>query len=473
MERYVGGTEIQQGVIPLSADAAKTAPQDVATKLIQANNKMRLYGIGSSNPADGGAASRLFNGGLLYPDLQHPEYATPECRDLDDIPIFEMAGRRLTESLLKLATYGQPTHIIVANNHDHHNATFAYHENYLAGDNKNPNALADYLLPFLVTRTIFAGAGLVLSDKLQKKLKKESQLKSVPGFSIAQRSLWATVKADGTLCIGNYSRLVGANRHNGKLLHITSGDANVLADTTKLKIGTTALVHQMLEDGWTPPEELRTQLHQTVDNLRRIALNNTFNWDYKLDKGNVVPAITIQRMYLEEAKKRFKGRDKDTDWTLEMWEKTLDTLETNPLKADWLDWVNKFKLINRFDAKGWTRDELIRVDLAFHIANPYKSIHRLLGGTGVDETAIMKARNTPPQNTRAAARGGALSFLDQILGKDTALPVVSWELVSFKGKNLYTPDSHQTYQKELANFKKQVLAAQDKSRFQFWQRSQT
>lgn len=216
----------------------------------------------------------------------------------------------------------------------------------------------------------------------------------------------------------------------------------------------------MLEDGWRPPEELIVNPQQTVDNFRGIALNNTFKWYYKPKEGRPIPAITIQRIYLGEAKKRFQGRDKDTDWTLSMWEKTLDTLEQDPLEATWLDWVQKFQIVHRLETKGWKRAELVRVDLAFHAADPDKSIFKLLGGVGVDEDAIVKARKTPPQNTRAAARGAALTFIDQVYDKNKhPLPDVNWSAITFRGKALHIPDSRQVYQEELADFKKQVAAA--------------
>ena len=60
-------------------------------------------------------------------------------------------------------------------------------------------------------------------------------------------------------------------------------------------------------------------------------------------------AIEIQRIYLDEAKKRLAGLSDDADWTLVEWEWVLDKLESDPLSlTDCLDWVAKYTLLNEF-----------------------------------------------------------------------------------------------------------------------------
>ena len=44
------------------------------------------------------------------------------------------------------------------------------------------------------------------------------------------------------------------------------------------------------------------------------------------DVLEMTPAIEVQRVYLEEAERRFSGRDEDTDWTLAYWDKVLTGL---------------------------------------------------------------------------------------------------------------------------------------------------
>lgn len=466
MERYIGGTEIQLGVVPLSGKVSEDRTilrkdaNRVAERLIAANNKTRLYGIPVANLADdGGVATWLFNGGLIYQDMGHPEYATPECRSLDEIASYEIAGRRIVGNLLRLENFTRPTHAIFANNTDHYGEIFAYHENYIAkGD---PNKIANHMLPFLLTRQIFCGAGMVISESMKQHLKlRDIALSSTTWFAISQRSLAARIAA-GKLWIGQYSRFAGANRHNDKLLHITCGDTNFTKYTTKLKIGTTALVQQIVEDGFRVNKKLGFMAMASdrfAPNLTEIALNTDFRWIFNSGIYEC-PAIDVQRLYLEEARRRFIGRDSDTDWTLNAWKVTLDQLEADPLQATWIDWVRKFNfLAPRFSSSKWSQEEVIRMDLSFHAPDPDKSILRLIGGIGLDDTAIIYAMNHPPTDTRAYGRGLAVRALDPVIGSKNKLPTITWDCVELpKVARMNMPDSGQTYLEQAIRFQKQIV----------------
>src|SRR5438477_59473 len=79
-------------------------------------------------PGNGGF---LLNGGRLYLDMGHIEYASPECLHLHDLVTYEMAGDELLRSSLAALEAGDRVSFI-ENNVDHHTgATFGCHENYL------------------------------------------------------------------------------------------------------------------------------------------------------------------------------------------------------------------------------------------------------------------------------------------------------------------------------------------------------
>lgn len=106
----------------------------------------------------------LLNGGRLYVDSvgDHQEYATPECTSLADLVAQDKAGQRVLGYLLRKA--GLVDRVSYYNNSiDHFGGhTFGCHENYSVrisqGGMEN---LYRLLIPFLVTRQIFAGAGRV------------------------------------------------------------------------------------------------------------------------------------------------------------------------------------------------------------------------------------------------------------------------------------------------------------------------
>src|SRR5207249_8465744 len=110
-------------------------------------------------PGNGGF---LLNGGRLYLDMGHIEFATPECLSLRDIVAYDRAGDYLLQNALESMGVADKVSFL-KNNIDHHTgATFGCHENYLMkrGAQFTPQILGA-LLSFLATRQIFTGAGRV------------------------------------------------------------------------------------------------------------------------------------------------------------------------------------------------------------------------------------------------------------------------------------------------------------------------
>src|ERR1700677_1358527 len=110
-------------------------------------------------PGNGGF---LLNGGRVYIDMGHMEYASPQCLSLRDMVAYDIAGDMMLHSAVEEMG---ATHRVsfLKNNIDHHTgATFGCHENYLMGRDLqfHPEILGT-LLSFLATRQIFTGAGRV------------------------------------------------------------------------------------------------------------------------------------------------------------------------------------------------------------------------------------------------------------------------------------------------------------------------
>ena len=80
-------------------------------------------------PGNGGF---LLNGGRLYLDMGHIEYASPECLQLRDIVTYDLAGDELLQAALESSSARAIASRFIKNNVDHHTgATFGCHENYL------------------------------------------------------------------------------------------------------------------------------------------------------------------------------------------------------------------------------------------------------------------------------------------------------------------------------------------------------
>jgi proteasome accessory factor A len=115
-----------------------------------------------------GRSSNVFleNGARLYLDVgSHPEYATPECDSIEDVVAHDKAGERILEGLVtsaeqRLEEEGIRGEIyLFKNNTDSAGNSYGCHENYLVSRHKDFHRTVDVLIPFLVTRQIFLGAG--------------------------------------------------------------------------------------------------------------------------------------------------------------------------------------------------------------------------------------------------------------------------------------------------------------------------
>ena len=100
------------------------------------------------------------NGARLYNDHGHPEYATPECSNLRDLVAHDKAGERilLAAAVRRSEKRGVPV-TLYKNNTDYHGASYGTHEAYLMRRDTPTDALIQGLLPFFVSRPIYAGAG--------------------------------------------------------------------------------------------------------------------------------------------------------------------------------------------------------------------------------------------------------------------------------------------------------------------------
>src|SRR5438270_3502715 len=164
MDRIVG-TETEYGC--LISDEASHFSSDVWPAKVK-NYLFRKAAAGTIDlhyrdyeepPGNGGF---LLNGGRLYLDMGHIEYASPECLNLRDLVMYYLAGDELLQTALAgLGGAGRVS--FIKNNVDHHTgATFGCHENYLMRREAQftPPVLGT-LLTFLATRQIFTGAGRV------------------------------------------------------------------------------------------------------------------------------------------------------------------------------------------------------------------------------------------------------------------------------------------------------------------------
>ncbi|MEY2572305.1 MAG: proteasome accessory factor, partial [Verrucomicrobiota bacterium] len=205
-------------------------------------------------PGNGGF---LLNGGRLYLDMGHIEYASPECLGLRDVVTYDLAGDHLLQTALE-DLGGADRVSFIKNNVDHNTgATFGCHENYLMKREAQftPPVLGT-LLAFLATRQIFTGAGRVGQAN---PLAFDFQLPQpeVPvDFQLSQRAdhivndIYQWVQFNRAIINARDEPLADYRKY--RRLHLLIGDSNMSPFATALKIGTTACVLSLLENGRLP-----------------------------------------------------------------------------------------------------------------------------------------------------------------------------------------------------------------------------
>ncbi len=159
MQRRIFGLENEYGVTCVLRGQRRLSPDEVARYLFR-----RVVSWGRSSNVF------LENGSRLYLDVgSHPEYATPECDSLYDLVAHDKAGERILEGLvesaeMRLAEEGIRGDIyLYRNNTDSAGNSYGCHENYLIRRHADFQRTIDTLIPYLVTRQIWSGAGKLLN----------------------------------------------------------------------------------------------------------------------------------------------------------------------------------------------------------------------------------------------------------------------------------------------------------------------
>ncbi len=366
-----------------------------------------------------GRSSNVFleNGARLYLDVgSHPEYATPECGSPLEAVVHERAGDCILDDLRRrtqetLDTDGIDGQIrIFRNNTDFSGNSYGSHENYLVARVGEFQPVADALLPFLVTRQIFAGAGKVL------------QTARGAVYVLSQRAehIWEGVSSATTRSrpVINSRDEPHADAERFRRLHVIVGDSNMSDFATWLRMATCDLVIRLIEEGG----ELDVPMLESATRaIREVSRDLTGRGPVRLTDGSDIPALEIQRRYLESVERFVLARHGDDAAALEVlseWRRVLETLDRDPMElARELDWVAKLQLIEAYRSRHAVElddPSVGMLDLAYHDISPVTGLHQRLEKSGrvvrlADEDAVAAAMTDPPATTRAALRGRFLA----------------------------------------------------------------
>ena len=311
------------------------------------------------------------------------------------------AEQRLREEGIRGEVY------LFKNNTDSAGNSYGCHENYLVERDGDFTKFTDVLIPFLVTRQVYAGAGKVL------------QTARGAMYCVSQRAehIWEGVSSATTRSrpIINTRDEPHADAERFRRLHVIVGDSNMSEYTTFLKIGATSIVLRMLEEDSRPWRDLT--LENPIRAIREISHDITCRRRVRLANGRELSAVEIQAEYLQRALQFAKRRGlvaargagaRDVGARDDPpRERPAEALDRGRLG----DQVPPDRGVPRAPRPRAHATRASRsLDLAYHDVTRARSLYYLLERRGAVERtatdeAIEEAITTPPQTTRARLRG--------------------------------------------------------------------
>jgi proteasome accessory factor A len=404
VNKRILGLETEYGVTCVVDGQRRLSPDEVARYLFR-----RVVAWGRS--------SNVFlpNGGRLYLDVgSHPEYATAECDKVSDLISQDQAGDRIIEELAieaekRLNSEGIQGQIhLFKNNIDAAGNSYGCHENYSISRKFNFQKVTESVIPFLITRQIFTGAGRWLSNNKNQ------------NFQLSQRSdhMWESISSATTRSrpIINTRDEPHADPEEYRRLHVIVGDSNMSQTTTNLKVCSTEMILQLIEIGQINDE---FNIENPIRTLRDISSDLSFSKKFRLSNGKEVTALNLQEHYLEsvinsplfsefEANEYYRK-------AIILWEKALNCAKQNDFSSvdKDIDWVIKKKYMDQYQEKNGLKNNdhrMVLIDISFHNIRKDRGIFYILEKFGlinsiVDQNMINNAKDFAPESTRAKLRG--------------------------------------------------------------------
>ncbi len=356
----------------------------------------------------------LTNGSRLYLDVgSHPEYATAETRDPLDALALDLAGERIMARLAiqaqtqLQADYGEQARIhLFKNNVDSAGHSFGCHENYLVRRFVPLEAIEQQLLPFLITRQLYTGAGRMGADGLHITQRADFMDEAVSSATTRSRPMINTRDE------------AHADPESYRRLHVIIGDTNRSQWATWMKLAVTHLVLCVIESSFR---------RGVPSGFEGLALSDPMEANRAVSRllmsdAQCGFALELQQRYVDAVEAFLAHHVGDVSTSLSLtpvemimtqWQEALQALARKDYDAlaSRVDWAAKKRL---FDALQQRRPnvsiaQLERLELDYHdIANG--RVYDSLMAHGqmreiVQPAEIERSIEQAPADTRAALRG--------------------------------------------------------------------
>lgn len=366
----------------------------------------------------------LINGGLIYPDMGHIEYCTPECQEITRVVGYDKAGEQLArpfaERLFK--------HVISQGNDEDllemHEATFGAHESY---STCAPRTSWITMLPFFITRQLITGSGYLNQEG---------------GYEFSQRAhkIEHPFSSDTTSNRGILNmRNEPLAHHPLDRFHYIGGESNLCEVALFMKLGLTRAVLDLAEDGLLP---CYTQdLTKSVRDLHKVSREGVTTPLTSLTPQR--NAFEVLTSYIRAIHSNYKGRDEETDTLIILAEDTLEKLGGNHEGLERrLDWALKKWILSLHTPE--LKQTRADIDLAYHDCNPETGLYTFLKKSKqveriLSNRLLQACMMHPPSNTRAHARGKIVQIMQ---GKKECVQSHCWDEIRIV-KRAITPKERQ------------------------------
>jgi proteasome accessory factor A len=330
------GVETEYSLTALGP-GGRSLPKEPVLRALLKEARSRLVHL---EDAQGAGGIFLANSSRLYVDCGcHPELSTPECTDPRDAVRYVKAGDRILHDLVRALEgpdRGVGEVMLFRGNVDYRAlSSWGHHESHLFRG-KSGESIAEQLVPHLVSRIVYAGAGgfdpLTLGIRFTLSARAPFLTRVVSASSTHDRGIVHTKHEP--LCGHGFGRL-----------HLICGDSLCSEFAEWLSLGATALVVAVTETGARPGDEVA--LADPLRALLSFTRDPQLKAEALLARGGSATALVIQRHYLGQVEARLDDGVLPP-WATEIcraWREALDRLDGDPEGlCTTLDWAIKLRL---------------------------------------------------------------------------------------------------------------------------------
>lgn len=398
----VHGTEMEWGIqIPQSDQVGCTDSRPLSAGEFNTYSKAYL-----SDKPHIGSLNNCFveNGGRFYSDVgEKRETTTPEDTSYMSTTASEIANEQMMFDILsgtakdaegkdmRLSKFALNKRVVDDRGH-----TWGYHESYNVPSDIMINAEGLAVLGIhLATRNIFAGAGFLDAKGKFWMGQKASDVED--DYSSASTRIKPVVNL----------RLEHHSNDKTKRVHVISGDPSMSPWATRMQLGTTSLVLEMIAEGLDAEE---FAFEPSSQPLGLAKFTKKLAHDSKASTDSFALALEMQQKLVKSA--MYLDLSPEQEWIVGEWDRVCFDLQNNPLTAgDHVEWLLRRRMLERYQENSglaWNSEQMRSRDRQCDRIGP-DSIGLKLRETAWSQwmpaqSLIDERKTASPTTTRAAIR---------------------------------------------------------------------